>query len=209
MSLNLIMKSLMVGVAAVGFYALQAQAAVTNYNSCVDAQGQGFGGLPCSVSPADDNLNPVPYELFNPEHQDTEQNMESVLSYVFGYDVDVSLVVHGLEGDAPGFNFYPNDITNSSTVWVKTDQTYDFASVKAGTFFAIFDIRDQTWFDLTTEDLIVNLQFKNGRWKKEGIDISHVSFWNLDGGTDVPAPAGLAVLGMGLLGLGVARRRKS
>lgn len=211
MIVNQAVKSILAGVAVAGFYALQAQAAITNYNSCVDVKGQGFSGLPCTVAPTDDDIHPIPYELYNPEHQDFENNVESVLSYVFGTNIDVSLVVHGLQGDAPGFNFTPNNITSSDTITVKLDQAYDFATIKAGTYWAIFDVRGLTTVTLTTEDLIMNSTYdkKKKKWKHEAIDISHVSFWNLEGGTSVPAPAGMAVLGLGLLGLGVARRRVS
>ncbi len=48
----------------------------------------------------------------------------------------------------------------------------------------------------------------DGDFTTAGRGISHISLYTTEGGTTVPEPGSLAILGAGLLGLGLARRRK-
>lgn len=176
-----------------------ANAATVNYSPCLDYEGLGFDGMPCTVGPDDFGLTP-PDSL-----NDTQLAVETVLAYLFGEAVPITGSETGLEGDVAGIDFDPDDVTNHSTVTVNLDQAYTFATVKSGNYWVIFDIRGLTEFELTTEDLIVNNNNGNG------IEISHIGFWNPDdgpNGDEVPAPATLLILGAGLLGMGLARRRR-
>jgi len=184
-----------VALGLVGF-SLGAQAGTLNYFPCLDVEGQGFAGMPCTVGPDDFDLSP-PHSV-----NDTQLAVETVLDYLFGEPVAITGSVTGLEGDQPGFDFNVDDITKKRTVTVKLDQSWTFATVKASTYWVIFDVRGLTEVELTTVGYIVN--DKNGKGKK----ISHVSFWNPDNGNKIPVPATLVLLGGGLIGLGLVRRRR-
>lgn len=201
-------------IAAFGFLAasaVAAQAAPQNFHPCLDVAGQGFGGLACTVA-ANDVFNfggGITYQVPN-SGNDHQATVEAALRWVFGEAINLYDGEHGLENDEPGFNFSPNQIDNDDSFTVELDEAYTFATVKASTFFIIFDVRGLTELDLGTEGYIHNFQKKNGTWKDKGpIDVSHVSFWRADFGPDltqVPVPGALSLLGLGLIGLGIARR---
>jgi len=176
-----------------------ASAATVHYSPCVDVEGLGFDGMPCSVGPDDFGLAPPD------SNNDSQLAVETVLAYLFGEAVPITGSETGLEGDIAGIDFDPDDVTNQSTVTVTLDQAYTFATVKSDQYWVIFDIRGLTEFELTTEGFIVNDSNGNGK------QISHIGFWNPDdgpNGDEVPAPATLLILGAGLLGMGLARRRR-
>lgn len=182
-------------LAALGFVAglgfSSASAATVNYSPCLDVPGQGWGGLPCTVTAADFAFTP-------PTGNDHEDNVELVLNYVFGAPVDITSIAYGVGGDQAGFDFGPNDITGGSSFSVTLAQSYDLMTFKAGSAWGIADIRGLTNFSFTTDDLIEN---QNGQPQA----FSHVSFWVVE---EIPEPVSLGLLGAGLVGLGLLRRRK-
>lgn len=198
---------------------VSAQAAPTNYHPCLDVAGQGFGGLACTVA-AGDVFDFGGGDIFTVHNSgnDNKETVEAALRWVFGEEYPLVAGAEGLEGDTLGFDFTPNNITSDSSFKVDLDQAYTFATVKAATYFVIFDVRDWLSLELGTDGFIVNEVLTGPPHDRElkinPIEVSHVGFWNAfsdDEGPDpsgIPVPGALGLLGIGLIGLGVARRRR-
>lgn len=183
---------------------LAAQAAPTNFFSCLDVPGEDFGGLSCTVAGNDVfDFGGGDVYVVHTSGNDQEPNVEAALRWVFGEPVDIT-GVHGLEGDAPGFDL---TFLNDYTVEVELDHAWTFATLKAATFFIIFDVRGLTNVVLSTEGFI-----HNDRGSMAPIDISHIGFWLADtgpNGNEVPVPGALSLMGVGLFALGFLRRRRN
>jgi len=171
-----------------------ASAATVNYSPCLDVAGQGWGGLTCTVAPGDFALPPPPTN-------DSLANVQIVMNYIFGAPIGITPIAYGLDGDEPGFDFAQNNFGGTAkTLDITLSQSYDLMTFKAGDVWGIADIRGLTSFSFTTDNLIENQN-------NNPIAFSHVSFWN-DPPIGVPEPMSLGLLGAGLLGLGLLRRRK-
>lgn len=186
-----------------------AEAATINYAPCIDVAGQAFDGMSCSVGPDDFGLS-APHSK-----NDTQTAVETVLAHLFGEAVGITSYIGGIEGNQDGFDFGEDDVTEEHTVTVALEQQWTFATVKASTFWALFDVRGLDEVTLTTVGLIEN-------HKGKALDISHIGFWNpyegvpddheaglqeVAGGA-VPAPAPIALLGAGLVAVAAVRRRR-
>lgn len=201
------LKGALVSMGLVLGFSLSAQAAPTNYYSCLDVPDEGFGGLSCTVAGNDEfNFGGGDIYVVHTSGNDHEPNVEAALRWVFGEEVDLT-GIHDVSNSTPGFDL---NYLNSTTVEVDMDDPWTFATVKAATFFIIFDVRDLDHVVLSTNGFI-----HNDKGQQAPIDISHISFWlaqvNGDGpGPDqVPVPGALALMGVGLVGLGVLRRRRA
>ncbi|MCG3169198.1 MAG: hypothetical protein CALGDGBN_00711 [Pseudomonadales bacterium] len=106
---------------------------------------------------------------------------------------------------ASGITVTDNGEDGVSWEWNSGPEVH-FWAVKQGREYTVFWTQDDsiTGCDVENMTLECTVALTSGAW--EG-DWSHVSFYNT-GGHEVPVPGTLGLLGLGLLGLGVARRKQ-
>lgn len=109
---------------------------------------------------------------------------------------------------SPDFSHDPNGSSNLD--WTYTGiEILEYATVKAGLFYLIFDLNGASGGSFSTDGFIEN--------NDQGIGISHVSFWKAQtsggpggpgGSSEISAPATAGLLLAGCLGIVVMRRRR-
>lgn len=110
--------------------------------------------------------------------------------------------------------FSGNAVGNWSYTPEGDDPGIRYWSVKAGSGFNLFwyvdDANSETCTGNTYTLACLNLAevVTEGSWFTPGEkDLSHIAFYNSEPPTYVPEPGSIALLGLGLLGLGLSRRR--
>lgn len=161
--------------------------------------------------------------LLTPAGADATTNVNSNLGNIadintaFGtsYSTDMTLEYKMNVGDssdtgtfaasyATAFDNTPTDPADATITWIGPD-----AISCPDCFLIVKDGRQtpaQYLFDLATWNGTDTIQL-TGFWPEQGA-ISHVEIWNGERANGVPEPGVLLLMGAGLLGLGLSRRRK-
>ena len=113
----------------------------------------------------------------------------------------------------PGYTLTAADLPAANILaFDMTPNTPDYFLVKNATMVALFEnVDDLNWgvIDVAAVDAMLAAYTCGGQQCKinlaDGVQISHVSLFG--GGSDVPEPGVLGLLGIGLLGMVLARRR--
>ncbi len=148
---------------------------------------------------------------------DNEANVEQAIDDATGTAVDVTL--YGKSDDNPSLFDFTNmldkdgDPTTNLTsalsgLWEVLDGTLiSYISIVAGPQFALYEIDPASdTGSFSTLGLLVGGGPQGGNQP----EVSHISFWTAPGDdTDVPEPAALGLLGLGLVGLAAIRRRRA
>ncbi len=133
--------------------------------------------------------------------QDTEANVLTVINanLLAGGTALTSLTLLGKSDDPIPYGTGANTSATSGT-WTAPNSVA-FLSVKASTDFKVFDIMGATSGSWDTLGIL------NGGGKQP--DLSHLSFWAIDPGNQVPLPAAAWLFISGLGALGVLRRQQT
>lgn len=135
---------------------------------------------------------------------DPEAAIEAAILGATGVAVNISLYDKS-DGNPLLFEFTPNSGTSLedsfSGLWKILDGTeIAYITVKAANSFALYEIDPESDTGTYTTLGILN----NGGQQPK---VSHISFWTVPG-NEVPVPGLFSLLGAGLIGLGIAARRR-
>lgn len=110
--------------------------------------------------------------------------------------------------------YFDGDLTGTWGYWSEVSQDFDgpvYFSLKAGNEFALYLAQDFFWFN---DEWVTGSFWNTYGMNKKAKDLSHISFWTAgaDPGPEppapVPEPATLVLVGLGVLGLSRAFRKK-
>jgi hypothetical protein len=152
-------------------------------NDCAGVFGQGFADCKIPVAYDPDQSPVIAKFNFSDEGQVTSQEINS------GLFPSVDGTEFSFDGPAMTWTYTPG----------AGDPTITFFVAKGGPSFNLFQADDElsdTWFTPTNP--------ANG----QPFGLSHLTFYDTGGDFDVPEPMTLALVGLGLLGAGIVRRRK-
>ncbi|MEH6557359.1 MAG: PEP-CTERM sorting domain-containing protein [Oceanicoccus sp.] len=140
---------------------------------------------------------------------DPEADVEAAILAATGASVDISLYgksdndnsasLFAFTGSVPTAT---DEVGGQSGDWDVLDNAIEVAyiTIKAANSFALFDVQGSNSGTWNTEGILNNGGSQPG--------VSHISFWTVGGTTNVPEPGTFVLLSMGMLGLGLSRRKK-
>lgn len=133
---------------------------------------------------------------------DPEAAVELQIALAIGEFVELTLAAD-INNGAGSSNGITSSVSNGGKTisWAVTDETMQLAyvTIKAANSYLLYKIPTGAFGgQFTTQGLLTNGGQQPG--------VSHIRFWYAD--RDIPEPAAIGLFGLGLLGLGAARRTR-